>query len=51
VDTEETEAGAGLLMQEKIKGKYSLQMGGWAGPRRSAALEVPRPQAFIGICR
>jgi hypothetical protein len=38
-------------MQNKAEEKCTLQMGVWAGSRRSAALEVPRPQAFIRVCR
>jgi hypothetical protein len=26
-------------------------VGGWADSRRSTALELPRPQAFTGVCR
>jgi hypothetical protein len=34
----------------KAKQKCTLQTGGWAGSRASTMLEVPRPQAFIGVC-
>jgi hypothetical protein len=33
------------------KQRCLLEMGRWAGSRRSSALRVLRPQDFIGVCR
>jgi hypothetical protein len=38
-----------MQTKEKVQQKCPFQMGEWAGSRRSTTLEVPRPQAFIGI--
>jgi hypothetical protein len=36
--------------QSESKAKIYLQSGEWTGSRRSTALEVTRPQAFIEVC-
>jgi hypothetical protein len=51
-DTEETLAGAGLLMQSKMKEelKCTHSLDGRAAGSREGCIRVPRPAAFIEAC-